>query len=140
MTIDFDRSQAPSPRESMHSELLLELTKASIPSSARHRLGHTFEFAGWLKLNNTHDLPALLIMEEVTARGVRWYLIDTARVRNLQGIVLMSGRVESKETQIKSLHLYICHPNPDIRVEVEELRFNGELVRKDYIDGFTAAS
>ena len=134
MNIDFDRLQAPSPRESMHSELLFELNKQNIPRASADGLGHTSEFAAWLKLKETHDLPALMIMEELTARGQRWFLVDSARVTNIKGVVLMSGRVETKERIIQSIQLHICHPNPHMTVQVEELRFNGHLVRKDYAD------
>ena len=134
MTIEFDRSQAPSPRESMHSELLLTLSRQDIPNTSHLGLGHTFDFAGWLKLKQTHDIPVLMILEQVTAQGETWVLVDTARVRNATGVVLMSGRIETKEQRIKELRLYVCHPNPHLQVEVEELRFNGNLVRKDYID------
>ena len=137
--IDFDRLQAPSPRESMYSELLLELDKNDIPSSL-DGLGHNFEFAAWLKLKHTHDLPVLLIMEQKTANGERWFLVDSARVTSFKGMVLMSGRVETKERIIQSLQLHVCHPNPEMTVQVEELRFNGNLVRKDYLDSVATGS
>lgn len=122
----------------MHSLQLLRLKKQEIPKPSITGLGTTFEIAGWLKLKKTHDLPALLILELETAHDQLWYLVDTARVNNAKGVVLMSGRIETKETKINELNLYLCHPNPDISAEVEELRFNGDLVRKDYIEGFSA--
>ena len=122
----------------MHSLQLLALNKQEIPKSTEIGLGTTFEVAGWLKLKRTHDLPALLVLELSTVHDQLWYLVDTARAINSKGVVLMSGRIETKETQINELTLYLCHPNPDISVEVEELRFNGDLVRKDYIEGFSA--
>ena len=114
------------------------LNKQEIPKPSATGLGTTFEVAGWLKLKKTHDLPALMILEISTTHDQLWYLVDTARAINSKGVVLMSGRIETKETQIKELGLYLCHPNPDISVEVEELRFNGDLVRKDFIEGFSA--
>ncbi len=123
----------------MHSVPLLTLNKQEIPKPSVLGLGTSFELAGWFKLKNTHDLPALLVLEQTTAQGDMWYLVDTARVANAKGVVLMSGRIHTKETHIQELNLYLCHPNPDISIEVEELRFNGNLVRKDYIEGFTAA-
>ena len=138
MVAEFDKSLAPSPRESMHSELLLTLNKGEITSSS-DGLGHTFEIAGWFKLKNTHDLPALLIMEQSTQQNELWYLIDTARVSSRKGVVLMSGRVETKETRIAQINLYLCHPNPDITIDVDELRFNGQMYRKDFVEAMPAA-
>jgi hypothetical protein len=57
----------------------------------------------------------------------------------VKGSVLLSGRVKIKEKRIQQMSLYICHPSPDLQVEVEELRFNGELVRKDFIDATNVA-
>jgi len=131
MSIDFDRLQAPSPRESMHSELLLELSAQNIPKASPYGLGHTFEFAAWLKLKHTHDLPVLLIMEQKTKHASRWFLVDSARVTTIKGTVLMSGRVQTRDRILQSLELYVCHPNPQMTVMVEELRFNGHLVRRD---------
>lgn len=138
MSVDFDRLQAPSPRESMHSELLLTRNRHEIRPSL-DSIGHVFDFAAWLKIKNSQDIPVLLLLEHEDFRGEMWYIVDSARVRNVKGTVLMSGRVEIKEKRLKSLNLYICHPNPDLKVEVEELRFNGELVRKDYIEAFNVA-
>lgn len=133
MNIDFDRLQAPSPRESMHSQCLLELNHQDIPRST-NGLGHNFEFAAWLKLKHTHDLPALLIMEQKTSQGHKWFLVDSARVTSIKGVVLMSGRVQTKDRIIQSIELHVCHPNPHMTVQVEELRFNGDLIRTEAID------
>ena len=136
--VEFDPTQAPSPRESMFSELLFACYSDQIEKSDHS--GYDLQFAAWLKLKNTQELPSLLVLEQKSFSGSKWYLIDSARVNNAKGVVLMSGKLHVKEHKIHELKLYLCHPSPDIIIEVEELLFNGQLMRKDYIDAFEAES
>ena len=138
MKPEWDRLQAPSPRESMHSELLMHRNRHEIPVDMM-AIEQTYDFAAWLKLRNTHDLPVLLLLEHTDFRGDVWHIIDSARIRNIKGSVLLSGQVAIKERRIQEMKLYICHPSPDLKVEVEELRFNGELIRKDFVDATNVA-
>lgn len=136
--MEWDRLQAPSPRENMHSELLMQRNRHEIDIGDRTGAAQ-FEFAAWLKLKNTDDLPVMLLLEYTDSRSTRWHIIDTARVRNIKGASLLSGRAEIEVKRLQELKLYICHPSPKLIVEVDELRFNGDLVRKDFIDAFSVA-
>ena len=136
MAINFDRLQAPSPRESMHSELIMERNRNELRSLAEV---NSIEIAAWLKIKNTEDLPVMLLVEYQDSKSQRWAMVDTARVRNVKGTILLTGVVNVTGRQLQDLQLYVCHPNPGIDIQVEELRFNGSLVRKDYIDAINIA-
>ena len=138
MNPKWDQSQAPSPRESMHSELLMHRNRHEIPGNYTQG-AKSYQFGAWLKIKNSHDLPVMLIIEHVDFLGEHWQIVDTARVRNAKASILLSGSIEIKEKRIQDMRLYICHPNPDLHVEVEELRFNDQLIRKDFVDATNVA-
>jgi len=136
--MDWDQLQAPSPRESMHSSLLLHINRHEIDLANRTSKPH-FEIAAWLKLKNTAQLPAMLLIEYEDLQGSRWQIIDTARVNAVKSTILLSGIVDMKVRKLKSMDLYLCHPSPHILCEVEELRLNNKLMRRDFLESYHVA-
>ena len=125
--MDWDYLKAPSPKESMHSILLAHLERYEIQEADRRSEPH-FEIAVWLKLQNTAQLPAMLLLEYTDKESHFWSIVDTARMHAMKCTILLSGAVDLKVKKIKSLDIYLCHPNPHIKCEIEELRFNGKLI------------
>jgi len=136
MSINLDRLQAPSPRESMHSELIMDRNRHELKLLADSDM---LEFAAWMKIKNSEDLPVMLLVEYKDTNSERWAMIDTARVRSRNSTILLSGKVEVANRKLQEVKLYICHPSVNIDVQIEELRFNGNLVRKDYIEATSVA-
>ena len=136
--MDWDYLQAPSPRESMHSILLMHVNRHEIELADRTANPH-FELAAWLKLKNSAQLPSMLIIDYTDLGGKRWQIIDTARMHSMKGTILLSGTVDLKVRKLKGVDIYLCHPNPAIECEIEELRFNDKLIRRDFLDAYHVA-
>ncbi|NNJ72994.1 MAG: hypothetical protein HKP09_07410 [Enterobacterales bacterium] len=136
MSINLDRLQAPSPRESMHSELIMERNIHELKLLADPDM---LEFAAWMKIKNSQDLPVMLLLEYKDTKSERWAMIDTARVRSRNSTILLSGKADVASRKLQEVKLYLCHPSDNIEVQIEELRFNGSLVRKDYIEATSVA-
>ncbi len=136
--MDWDYLQAPSPRESMHSILLMRINRHEIESADRTAKPH-FELAAWLKIKNSAQLPSMLLIEYSDLSGKRWQIIDTARMHSMKGTILLSGIVDLKVKKLKEVDIYLCHPNPAIECEIEELRFNGKLIQNDFLDTYCTA-
>ena len=136
--MDWDYLQSASPRESMHSILLLHINQHEVEIADRTSKPH-FEVAAWLKIKNSAQLPAMLVIEYQDSNGSKWQAIDTARVHAVKSTILLSGIVDIKVTKLKSIDLYLCHPSPDVSCEVEELRFNNKLMRRDFLEDYHVA-
>jgi len=133
-----DQSEIESPRASMHSELLMHITRNDLNASDRSAHPH-FEVAAWLTLKNTEQLPALLLMEYTDSKSTRWKILDTATIRSVKGTVLLSGALNTEVNHIQEINVFLCHPSPFISCEISELRFNDELMHSDYLDKFHVA-
>ncbi len=136
--MEWDHTQAPSPRESMHSILLLHTERHDIELKNRIANPH-FEIAAWLKLKNTTQLPALLLFEYQDLNGSRWQIVDSARINTLKSIILLSGIVDLNVRKLMCFDLYLCHSNPNIICDVEELRLNNRLMRRDFLETYNVA-
>ena len=136
--MNWDSLKVASPRVSMHSELLMHLTRHDIEISDRVSNPH-YEVAAWLELKNTEHLPAMLVMEYTDRKGSFWQILDTATIRSTKGKVLLSGVATPSISHIKEICVYLCHPSPFIHCEVEELRFNNKLIEVDYLETFNVA-
>lgn len=136
--MNWDSLKVASPRESMHSELLMHLDRQEIEISDRVSNPH-YEVAAWLELKNTDHLPAMLVMEYTDRKGSYWEILDTATIRSTKGKVLLSGVAKPTVNKIKEINVYLCHPSPFIHCEIEELRFNGKLIEVDYLETFNVA-
>ena len=136
--MNWDSLKVASPRDSMHSEMLMHLTRPEIEISDRVSKPQ-FEVAAWLELKNTEHLPAMLDMEYSDRNGSYWQILDTATIRSTKGKVLLSGVASPTVNHIKEISVYLCHPSPFIHCEVEELRFNGKLMEVDYLENFNVA-
>lgn len=134
----WNQSTTPSPRKTMHSELLMHLDRNDIQISDRNSNPH-FEVAAWLTLKNTEQLPAMLLLEYSDRSGSYWQILDTATIRSEKGTVLLSGVMDPKVHYLKEVNVYLCHPSPFIDCEIEELRFNNELIGLDYLETFNVA-
>ncbi|MCP4411628.1 MAG: hypothetical protein GY808_03540 [Gammaproteobacteria bacterium] len=130
--------QSPSPRENMHSILLLHINRHEVEIADRTSNPH-FEVAAWLRIKNTAQLPAMLLIEYKDLNGSRWQTIDTARISAVKSTILLSGIVDINVRKLKSIDLYLCHPSTDIICEVEELRFNNKLMKRDFLQEFNVA-
>lgn len=137
-SMNWNSSQIPSPKESMHSISLLHMPRRDIHVSERNSNPH-FEIAAWLKLKNTERLPSMLLMEYRDKTGAYWQILDTATLRENKGTVLLSGAVDPEVKHLQEINLYLCHPSPFIDCEIEELRFNNELQQQDYLSEFNVA-
>jgi len=126
--MDWDYLKAPSPRESMHSILLAHLERHEIDDPDRRSDPH-FEIAAWLNLKNTAQLPAMLLLEYSDKESRHWQIVDTARMHAMKCDILLSGAVDLNVKKIKTLDIYLCHPNQWISCEIEELRLNGKLIK-----------
>lgn len=138
MKAEFNKADAPSPRDSMYSELLMIKERQEIPINPR-MITQEFRFAAWLKLKNSQNLPAMLLMEHKDFRGEMWHIIDTASVVNTNGTLLLSGSVEIPERRIHQIKLYVCHPSDQLLVDVDEIRFNDELAHRDFLSQYQVA-
>ena len=136
--MNWDSLKVASPKESMHSELLMHLDRQDIEISDRTSHPH-YEVAAWLELKNTEHLPAMLVMEYTDRNGSFWQILDTATIRSTKGKVLLSGIATPRVNHIKEISVYLCHPSPFIHCEVEELRFNDKLIEEDYLETFNVA-
>ncbi len=136
--MDYDFLLAPSPRESMHSILLLHINRHEIELADRTSKPH-FEIAAWLKIKNTAHLPAMLLIEYQDLAGSKWQIVDTARIDTIKSTILLSGTVDMNVRKIKSIDLYLCHPSSNIKCDVEELRLNNKLMRKDFLEAYNVA-
>jgi len=136
--MDWNSLQVASPRESMHSELLMQLDRKEIDPEDRTSHPH-FEIAAWLKLKNTEQLPSILLMEFTDKAGTHWTIVDTATIKASKGTLLLSGIVKPDVRHLMGVSLYLCHPNPMLVCEVEELRFNNRLIKNDYLSSFNVA-
>lgn len=136
--MDWDYLQAPSPRESMHSELLMHIDRHEIELVDRTS-NPRFAIAAWLKLKNTEQLPSTLLIEYTDLNGIRWQIVDIARIHMMKQTILLSGVVDLKVKKLKSIDLYLCHPNPAIECEIEELRFNDKLILRDFLENYNVA-
>lgn len=136
--MQWDSLKVVSPRESMHSELLMHLNRHDLHISDRIS-NPQFEVAAWLTLKNTESLPALLLLEYTDRTGSYWQILDTATVRSNKSTILLSGVLNPEVKHLKEVNVYLCHPSPFIDCEIEELRFNNELIRHDYLEAFNAA-
>ena len=136
--MDWDYLQAPSPRESMHSILLSHVNRHEIELADRTAKPH-FEIAAWLKIKNSAQLPSMLLIEYSDLSGKRWQIIDTARMHSMKGTILLSGIADLNVKKLKGVDIFLCHPNPAIECEIEELRFNGKLIRRDFLDSYQVA-
>ena len=136
--MNWDSLKVTSPRESMHSELLMHLTRQDIEISDRVSNPH-YEIAAWLELKNTEHLPAMLVMEYTDKKGTFWQILDTATIRSTKGKVLLSGVATPTVNHINEINVYLCHPSPFIHCEIEELRFNSKLIEVDYLEKFNVA-
>lgn len=122
----------------MHSELLMQLKRGDEHISDRSSNPH-FEIAAWLKLKNAEGLPAMLLLEYTDRSGTRWQIIDRTTIRAAKATVLLSGVLDLEVQQLKAINLYLCHPNPSLGCEIEELRFNEQLVKSYYLRACLAA-
>ena len=138
LKMDWNSLQVASPRESMHSELLLHLNRNDAQLSDRKLTPH-FEIAAWLKLKNTEQLPAILLLEYTDRSGTHWQILDTATLRTSKGTVLLSGVLDPKVKHLSSVDVYLCHPSPFIQCEIEEIRFNNQLMHLDYLIDYNVA-
>jgi len=133
-----DQSQIESPRASMHSELLMHVSRKDIHTTDRSAHPH-FEVAAWLTLKNTEQLPALLLMEYTDSKCTRWKILDTATIRSVKGAVLLAGAIDPEVNHIQEINVFLCHPSPFVSCEISEIRFNNELIFSDYLDKFNVA-
>ena len=136
--LDWDSLKIQSPLESMHNVLLTHIdghdARLADSSSTPH-----YEFAAWLKLKNTAGIPSMLVIEYKDSQNTRWSIIDTARISPTESDILLSGAIDLSVNNIKSLDLYICHPNPALRCNIEEIRFNDRLIEREILDVFNVA-
>ena len=130
--------KVPSPKQSMHHELLMHLERREIDVSDRNSHPH-FEVAAWLKLKNTEQLPSLLLMEYTDRDGEHWEILDSATIRTQKETILLSGSFEPEVNYIKDVNVYLCHPSPFLTCEIEELRFNNKRIETDYLEHFHVA-
>ncbi|PCJ47522.1 MAG: hypothetical protein COA74_11500 [Gammaproteobacteria bacterium] len=136
--MDWDSNKVPSPKESMHHVLLMHFNRNEVEVS--NRTPHPrFEVAAWLKLKNTEQLPSILVLEYTDRDGEHWEIIDSATIRTQKETVLLSGTSEPQVNYLKEVNVYLCHPTPFIDIEIEELRFNGDLLKTDFLEKFNAA-
>ena len=134
----WDSKKVPSPKESMHSILLMHLDRRDIDVSDRTAHPH-FEIAAWLKLKNTDQLPSMLLIEYTDRDGEHWEIIDSITIRTKREAILLSGTSEPETNYLKEVNVYLCHPTPFIECNIEELRFNNHLIKGDYLDNFNVA-
>ena len=134
----WDSKKVPSPKESMHSELLMHLERRDIDVSDRNAHPH-FEIAAWLELKNTDQLPSMLLIEYIDRNGEHWEIIDSVTIRSKKETILLSGISEPEINYLKEVNVYLCHPTPFIECSIEELRFNDQIVKSDYLDNFNVA-
>jgi len=135
MDWEYLQAQTPSPRETMHSELLVHVNRHEVEIADRTTHPY-FEIAAWLKLTNTAQLPSMLLIEYSDSNGSGWKIVDTARMHSMKGTLLLSGAVSLSVKILKGIDIYICHPNPALVCEIDELRLNGRLLRRGFLEQY----
>ena len=136
--MDWDSLQVPSPKESMHHELLMQIHRNELAIEDRNSQP-SFEVAAWLKLKNTEQLPSILLLEYTDRDGEHWEILDTATISSLKSVALFTGAAHPNVNYLKEVRVYLCHPNPFLDCQIEELRFNNKLVEVDYLEQFKTA-
>ena len=132
-SLDWDSLQVQSPLESMHNICLTHIDGHEARLADSSSVPH-FEFAAWLKLKNTVGLPVMLVIEYKDSQSSRWMIVDTARISTKKSSILLAGAIDLEVKQFKSLDLYICHSNPALKCNIEEIRFNNQLIEREYVE------
>ena len=131
--MNYKHIQAASPKESMHSELLMHMEGHEITIVDATSHPH-FEFATWLTLKNTRHLPAILLLEYNDNAQQYWQIIDIATIRFKEGVVLLTGVVDLDVKQMNTMSIYLCHPSAALVCDIEEFRLNNQLLVGDYLE------
>jgi hypothetical protein len=124
--------QIASPIQSMPSQLLASLT-AELIAGYTDKEQKKIEICAWLKIKNAALLPSMLVIEFKRRSSINlkhWKIIDTARISEQSSLILLTGSLGISPKNLTELNIYFCHPSDNIRLEVEELRVNSQLVRK----------